>query len=326
MGDMRTHFMGTVLLAAGASAWFGSVASAELMIPDSGTGDRIMLFNDFNGALIDANWITDAGGTFVFSTPREAKQIGNQIWVTDQVADAVHRFDLNRSFLGSLTAHPNGGVLDNLRGIGFDGTTAYVLNGPLGTTQDARRGVVKYDTAGNTTGFINIIQSPFDVEPFQGDLLISDSDTNDIRRFTTGGTFISNFANDVTFPQQVAVQTDGTVLSVSSIAAAGVEGIYQFNPDGTLKTFINTEPIEEMVPQGVHLLGDGNFLLATSAGVYKVVDLGGGNGSFTPIITGVGAQYINPVAIPEPGGFALLGAGVALIARRRRRAALRGQI
>ncbi len=316
---MRVHFVRTALLAACAAVSIPSIASAELMIPDSGTGDRIMLFNDFNGALIDANWITDIAQPFVFSTPREAKQVGNQIWVTDQVADAVHRFDLNRNFLGSLTAHPNGGVLDNLRGIGFDGTTAYVLNGPLGIANDSRRGAVKYDTAGNITGFINIIESPFDVEPFQGGLLVSDSDTNDIRRFTTGGTFVNNFATDVTFPQQVAVQFDGTVLSVSSIASAGVEGIYHFNADGSLKTFINTEPIEEMVPQGIHLLGDGNYLLATSTGVWKVADLGGGNGQFTSIISGVGAQYINPIVIPEPTGLALLGAGVAMSMIRRRR-------
>ena len=83
-----------------------ATASAELMMPDSRDGDRIMLFNDFNGALIDANWITDAGGQFIFTNPREAMQIGNQIWVTDQIADTVTRFDLNRNFFGTITAHP----------------------------------------------------------------------------------------------------------------------------------------------------------------------------------------------------------------------------
>ena len=31
------------------------LARAQLMIPDSGTGDRVMLFNAFDGSLIDAS-------------------------------------------------------------------------------------------------------------------------------------------------------------------------------------------------------------------------------------------------------------------------------
>ena len=60
------------------------ISRAQLMIPDSGTGDRVMLFNAFDGSLIDADWITDVGQPYVFTTPKEAAVVGNQIWVSDQ--------------------------------------------------------------------------------------------------------------------------------------------------------------------------------------------------------------------------------------------------
>ena len=50
-----------------------SVATAQFryFIPDSGNGGRVMLFNE-NGNLLNANWITDVGQPFTFTTPKEA--------------------------------------------------------------------------------------------------------------------------------------------------------------------------------------------------------------------------------------------------------------
>ncbi len=291
-------------------------ASAQLIIPDS-TGDRIMLFDAFDGSLIDADWIVDSGAVgWEFSTPREAMVIGGQVWVSDQIEDAVHRFDLiTRDYVSSITAHPLGGTLDNLRGLGFDGTNVYVTNGPTGSANAARRGGAIYDTSGNAIDFFQIIGSPFDIEPFEGGVLVSNSDTDNIEFYNASGVFQNNFATGVDFPQQVKVLADGSVLAVSTIAAPGVEGIYHFNANGSLRHYISTEPIEEMVPQGIELLGDGAYLLSTSAGIYKVIDSGGGNFSFTLVLGGVGGQYIN--AIPEPSAAGLLLGAAALLRRRR---------
>lgn len=273
-----------------------TVAVAELMIPDSGTGDRVMLFSSVDGSLIDANWITDAGAVgWFFTTPKEASVIGSEIWVSDQVADAIHRFDLDRNFLSSITAHPGGGVLDNLRGFGSDGTSVYLTVMPTSTTL---RGIAVYDTSGNPTGFFAFNASFFDAEPFMGDLLVSSSTSNDIERHSAeDGTFISNFATDITFPQGVHVLDDDSVITVSTIAAAGIEGVYHFNADQSLRLYINTEAAKlqfgELVPRAAWLLDDNNYLITTSDGVIKYIVE---TGAFEMVLAAVDAQFIGPIS------------------------------
>ncbi|MGE0481485.1 MAG: hypothetical protein AB7Q17_13540 [Phycisphaerae bacterium] len=286
------------IAAATAWAWVGA-ATADLMIPDSGTGDRIMLFDDQTGALIDADWLTDIGAVgWAFTTPKEAMLVNDEIWVADQVTDGVHRFDREGNFLSSITAHPGGGVLDNIRGIGSDGTTVYVtvFHGTA-----ALRGIATYDTSGTPLSFWPISASLFDVEPFAGDVLIANEGPDNIERYTTAGAFINNFATGVIFPQQILVLDDGSVIAVSSISTAGIEGVYHYEPDGALRRYINTESAKmqfgELVPRGAYLLGDGNYLVATSIGVFKFDST---TEMWSSILTGVNAQYIT--YLPPAGG------------------------
>lgn len=301
-----------VALTFGASSAMGATG---LMIPDSGAGDRVMLFSDFDGSLIDLNWITDIGAVgWFFTTPKEAITVGNEIWVTDQVADAIHRFDLNRNFLSSITAHPNGGVLDNIRGLDVDGSKVYVT---VFHTTSANRGLATYNYAGAPGGFFQNNGSFFDVAPFGNELLISNSTTNDIERYTPAGAFLGIFAINRDFPQQLEVLPDNSVLTVSSIASIGVEGVWHYESDGSLRRYIDTQDIKdafgELVPRGAWVLGDGNYLISTSIGVFKYFV---GTDTFTRIVGGVDAQYINYV--PEPATISLLAAA-GLIALRRRR-------
>lgn len=296
-----------------------TAAHAQLMIPDSGTGDRVMLFNDFDGSLIDVNWITDIGAVgWAFTTPKESRVIGNEIWVSDQVTDAVHRFDMGRNFLSSITAHPAGGVLDNIRGFGTDGTKVYVS---VFHSTTALRGIASYDTAGNPVGFFpgqTTTASFFDASPFMGDILAPNSVGGNIERWSVGGVFQGNFATGLgSTPQQVEVLADDSVLGISSIAAAGIEGVYHYEPNGTLRRFIDTEILKlafgEQVPRGAALLGDGNYLVSTSIGVYKY-HVAGNN--FTQVLGGVDAQYI--ARVPEPTTAALSALGALMLLRRRR--------
>lgn len=270
-----------------------ALARADLMVCDSGTGDRVMLFSSQDGSLIDADWITDIGAVgWAFTTPKEARIVGNEIWVSDQVTDAIHRFDMNRNYVSSITLHFDGLALDNLRGFGTDGTSVYLTVFPTTAT---RRGVVVYDLAGTATAFLPIASSLFDVEPFGGDLLISNEGPDNIERWTTGGVFLNNFATGVVFPQQVEILSDNSVLTVSSIANPGIEGVYHYDSGGTLIRFIDTQPAKntfgELVPRGAYLLGDGNYIITASTGVYKYDVVGD---TFSQIIAGVNAQYVTP--------------------------------
>lgn len=311
----RSYLIALALLTAPAAP-----ASAQyLMIPDSGAGDRIMLFSEADGSLIDLNWLTDAGAVgWSFTTPKEAMVVGNEIWVSDQIADAVHRFDMSRNFLSSITAHPVSGNLDNIRGFGFDGSKMYLS---VFTSDTARRGVAVYNSAGVPTGFFqNTTSSYFDVAPFMGDLLITNSNTDNVERRNAGdGSFISNFATGLDFVQQVETLADNSVIAVSTIGANGIEGVYHYNSDGSLRRFINTQGIKdtfgEQVPRAAWLLGDGEYLIATSIGVFKTNGPG-----YTRLTTGTDAQFINRL-IPTPAsGVLMLAAALpgGLAIRRKR--------
>jgi hypothetical protein len=274
-------------------------AEAQLLIPDS-AGDRVMLFSRADGSVINPNWVTDQGAVgWSLSMPREATAVGQQVWVSDQLADALMRFDSDGNFLGSITAHPAGGTLDNVRGFGVTSSRVYltVFHGTA-----ASRGVASYAVpAGTPAGFFQSPASLFDAEPFAGDLLVSNSTTDRIERWTTAGTFVSTFASGVVFPQQVVRLSDGSVLTVSSIASPGVEGVYHFNADGSLRLFIDTEPLKgafgEHVPRGAFLLDSGDYLISTSLGVFKAL----GSGPpfvFQQMLGGVDGQYIGVVPGP----------------------------
>jgi hypothetical protein len=132
-------------------------------------------------------------------------------------------------------------------------------------------------------------------------LLISNDGTDDIESYSTAGAFLGNLASNVVFPQQVEVLPDGSVLAVSSISTPGVEGVYHFNSDGSLLRFIDTEALKvafgEHVPRAGWLLEDGNYLIATSNGVFKY-DVAGN--SFSVVLADVDAQFINPIDLGKP--------------------------
>ena len=307
---MRREFFAAVCVGA-----MGVGASGQLMITDSGVGDRVMLFDSYDGSLLDLNWITDVGAVgWQFTTPKEALAVGKEIWVSDQVADTIVRFDRKRNFLGTITAHPGGGVLDNVRGMGTDGSRVWltVFHGT-----PALRGVAVYDTAGNPLQFLPGSGSYFDAQPFNNGLLVTSSTSNSVEFWSTAGVVQAPFATGVVFPQQVSLMSDNSVIAVSSIAAAGVEGVYHFNSDGSLRRFIDTEfakgQFGELVPRGAHVLGNGNYIITTSIGVFTYDPM---LDSFAQVVGGVDAQYIN--VIPTPGGAALLCVAGLAAARRRR--------
>ncbi len=309
---MRTFVLSTVVgLAAGfASAQSRTISDGNIMVPDS-TNDRVMLFDSFDGSLMNSNFIdlVPAGGM----TPINAVQVGEEIWISDQVADSIFRYSIDGSTqLGTIT-----GGLDNIRGIEWVGNTVYVTN--AGSNNGAPgQGIVTIDVGTETiNGFFitgsNGAGNPFDVLDYFGNLLINDIAENEIDTYTRDGAFVSNFhdsdgSTGINFPEQM------TRTSMGNILAGGFgspSGIYEYDNAGNQ---INYWDVDSSV-RGVLELGNGNILFTDSSGVYV---LDPNSGAITASITGVSARFAEFV-IPAPGTLGLAGlAGLAAFRRRRR--------
>ncbi len=303
-------FVAVVGVAAGlASAQSRTGGDCDLMIPES-TNDRVMLFSSFDGSLLNSNFIdlVPAGG----ATPINAVQVGQEIWISDQIADSIFRYSLDGStHLGTIT-----GGLDNIRGIEWIGDTVYVSN--AGSNNGAPgQGVVTIDVSTQAiNGFFvtgdNGAGNPFDVLDYFGNLLINDIDGENIDTFTRDGAFVSSFHDSdgvtgIDFPEQM------TRTSLGNILAGGFSspsGIYEYDNAGNQ---INYWDVGSSV-RGVHELGDGNILFTDSNGVH-VLDTA--TGAITTSIDGVSARYAECV-VPTPGTLGLVGiAGLAAFRRRR---------
>ena len=299
----------TFVAVVGMAAGIASAQSGVLMVPES-SNDRVMLFDAFDGSLITDNFIDlvpqGAG------TPINAVQAGQEIWVSDQIADSIFRYSLDGStHLGTIT-----GGMDNIRGFEVVGNTAYVTNSGTGNGAPGD-GIVTIDVSYATiNGFFASGDTgagdPFDVLSYSGNLLINDISGEDIDVFSTGGAFQSVFVESdgvsgIDFPEQMAETSSGTILAAGFSSPAG---IYEYDGSGTL---LNYYDVGTGI-RGVHELGNGNIMFTDGAGVHV---LDPNTGAITDSIDGVSARFIEAY-IPAPGGAALLGlAGVAAFRRRR---------
>lgn len=81
-------------------------AQRFVLMPDS-TADKIVKFDASTGAVLDANFILDSAGVlFDFSTPKDAIQVNNEIWVLDQVSNQLVRFDQNGTHVATVFRRP----------------------------------------------------------------------------------------------------------------------------------------------------------------------------------------------------------------------------
>jgi hypothetical protein len=275
------------LLAGIAGLALTAAASAQqqmLMVPDS-TADKIMLFSAVDGSLVNGSFILDAGGTpFDFNTPKDVIQVGNEIWVSDQVSDAVFRFDLQGQYLSTIS-----GGLDNIRGMELVGNTVYVTNSGTANGAPGLNAVVKFDTAGNNLGNFVAAASPFDVVALNAtEILVAGSGNNpDVTRHDLAGTLLGTWHNGaINFCEQAVRRSTGTFL----IAGFTDGNIHEYDAAGTEIGILFAAP----GARGVWELQNGNIMWTAGTGVHVKDLVTGGD---TVIVTG------------SPQFIGLLGAG-----------------
>jgi hypothetical protein len=269
-------FMPTTPRAVLAAAFLAALAPAAaaqqyLMVVD--WTDRVMLVSAQDGSIINPNFIPDdpTGTQYNFQSPKAAAQVGNEIWVSDQISDAVYRFTagLSPQFISAIT-----GGMDNLRGIRLINNKVYVAN--FGSLNGAPGGaVLVYSTSGVFETYFTS-GSPFDIAPIGDDLLVSNSNSDTLDRYSpaTGITTIfhdSDGINGIDLPQQIVPLENGRFMVAGSITPGG---IFFFNADGS-------EDVASRIAtnngvRGVARLVNGNLLYTKSG------DLDGGLYSYDP--------------------------------------------
>lgn len=295
------------VLAAGTTA--ASAGSPNLLIPET-SDDTVMLFNGFDGSLINPTFIVDTDILpFGAGSPRNAVVAGNEIWFNDNSRDEIYRFSLDgTTFLGSIDSG-----IDDTRSITVVGSTLYVANDGSSNGAPGDDTVVTIDIpTASVTGFFPTNGEVNDILSFNGGLLINDDSNDNLDLYDLSGNFLSTFyssvgfPNDFTDPEQMKLSSNGLLLASGFPAA-----IIEYDLAGNQTNFWSTGVVGN--PRGVHELGNGNILFTTSSGVHI---LDPNNGQITSSHTGVSARYIE--VIPEPSSLLLLGVAGGLVALRRR--------
>lgn len=290
-----------IALAAGVAV---SAASAQqYVIGVDSTANAAHLFDPFDGSIVQANYLQwgdlGTGG----STAKEALQVGNQIWVSDQLRDVIYRFNLDGSHIATI---PNTG-LDNIKGMEVVGDQVWVTNAGSNNGSSGNS-IVFIDIASATVaGSVATTGSLFDLISYNGQLLGSNITGEDLEIYDLAGNFVSVFHNSdglsgIDFPQQMFAKANGNVLAAGFSAPSGV---YEYDSMGnSLGIFAG----DGFGPRGVLELGNGEIMWTNGAGFW----VSGGN------VFGGSGQYLNFVTIPTPAGLALLAMGGAVATRRRR--------
>ncbi|MHC5114671.1 MAG: NHL repeat-containing protein [Planctomycetota bacterium] len=239
-----------------------TVSASFLMVPDS-SGDRVVLLDASDGSVIDPLFIDigpAAKAAGVSSTPIEALQVGEEIWISDQIADRIWRFSAEGALLGDIGA----GQVDNIRGMEVVGDTVYVAQA---ATSAFDEGILTIDVptltiTGSFAEFSSGLINYWDVRLYNGELLVTNSVSGGdaIERYAPDGTFLGFFAqSDGTtsfdFLQQVTARgSNGNLLGGGFSTPSGA---YEFLPNGTSLGIVAAT---DFGPRGVAELADGSVL------------------------------------------------------------------
>ena len=255
-----------------------AMAQDQLLLVVNSGADVVVAFDPADGTVVDPAFIDltslDPG------TPKGIAQVGDEIWISDQIRDRVDRFTLDGSFIGFIGGDVPDGGLDNIRGVNVIGDEVWVFN--AGTNNGAPgEAIVRIDPDTATiVGNFPLTASPWFALPYGDSNLISFSGSSDTRidEFDDSGVFQGNFLPtlELSFIQQIAAKADGNVLvpAFSTQSASGrVPGVYEVDPDGNILGVL--PGTESSGPRAAWELGNGDVMWTNGAGTH-IIDTTGG--------------------------------------------------
>ena len=235
---------------------------------------NIVLLDAFDGTILDPSFIDLT--SLNQGLPKAITQVGEQIWISDQTADRIDRFDLTGAYISTIDTG-----LDNVKGLDVIGNEVWVTN--AGSNNGAPgTAIVRYDLQGNLLGNFATTGSSFDIiDVGNNEVYISyiSSDSR-IERRDYQGNIIGDLVPTgvVTFIQQMALAPDANTVfaAVFSNNGSNTAGLYEFSrSDGTITNFWQEGSLRGVMP-----LGNGQMLLSAGANYgVKILDLATGNTS-----------------------------------------------
>lgn len=227
---MKTTSLLTLALAA-----LSQITSAQDLWVVNDASDSVMVVSGVDGSILDSSAV-DLIFAPTLGLPIEAMRVNDEIWISDQTGDTLHRFSLDgSSFLGDI-----GTTRDNVRGFAFVNGSVYLTNS--GTAGGAPGDVVKeYATDGSLLNSF-AAPDPFDVVEFNGELLVSNILDDNLERYAYDGTFLGVFHDSdgvtgINFPEQLTVTPSGTIMAGGF---SPPEGIYEYDASGNQINYYDT--------------------------------------------------------------------------------------
>lgn len=283
-----------------------------ILAVDSGV-DRIVKLDAQTGAVVDDFFIVDAASTttYDFNLPKDVDVVGSEIWVTDQNADAVFRFDHAGAYVGKIT-----GGMDNIKGAAVVGSEFWVTN--AGTSNGAPGdSIVRFDLNGNNLGSIATSGSLFDLMVVGNEVLATNIGNDDIERYSFAGALLGTFhlsdgVTGIDFAQQMT--TVGSDVWVSGFSDPA--GLYRYDSAGNQTGYFNIN----LGLRGVARLGNGLMLVT---GGTRLATIDPTNGATVDLInaTGRSFQYLTPFTpVPEPATMTVLALAAFLKRRKKNKA------
>lgn len=273
-----------------------------LLIPDS-TTDYIMAFDPVTGDLIDQDFIVcnhQAHPTSTSMTPVCAifNYEQDAILVSDQVQDAVFKYDTDGNYLG-LFAPAEGydtAVLDNVRGIALDPAGHLLVTVGGGGNNDA---IVRFDRQGSYDGLLVAagaggLDSPFDIilwDP-EDEYLVGGFTSDALHRYDLQGNPTGTLATIGYAIEQINFASNGNILA--AVFSGDGAGVQEFDPQGNL---IGIYHGGQSGFRGCYELPSGNILATTGLGVFEISR---DNTLVDTKIDGASARFIELVV---PSGF-----------------------